>query len=325
MWKTRSPARPKRQKSKQMIDLAIIIVSWNVRRLLKGCLTSVYQSLADSERVGTGLKTAVWVVDNCSADGTPEMVLERFPQVRLMANRENKGFAAGNNQALESALKEGPCYLMLLNPDTVVRGRALETLARFLDSSPSAGLAGARLVFGNGSFQHSGFGFPGLAQIAIDLFPLPARLHESKLNGRYPRKLYAADAPPFSIDHPLGASMMVRREVIEAVGMMDTSFYMYCEEIDWAMRTRAAGWEIYCVPAAEIVHYGGQSTSQIQAQSFVNLWRSRRQLYRKHYSPAQVRLASWLVRLGMKVKAQRTDSAALQAACQEAATIWSEN
>jgi len=304
------------------MDLAIVIVSWNVRPLLRGCLISVYQSLAESAREGKELKAAVWVVDNASADGAPEMVQEQFPQVRLIANAENRGFAGGNNQAMEQALLERPRYVMLLNPDTVARGRALETLVQFLDQTPPAGMAGARLVYGDGSFQHSGFGFPGLAQIVLDLFPLPARLREMRLNGRYPRARYAADAAPFSIDHPLGATMMIRREAIEDVGLMDTDFYMYCEEIDWAMRMRAAGWEIYCVPAAEIVHYGGQSTSQIRAESFVNLWRSRRQLYCKHYSPAKGWLASWLVRLGMKFKARQTDSETLRAAYRKVESIW---
>ncbi len=306
------------------MDLAIIIVSWNVRQLLKGCLTSIYQSLAHSAQEGLELAAGVWVVDNHSADGSPQMVEEHFPQVQLIANQANSGFAAGNNQGITAALEQQPRYLFLLNPDTVVRGRALETLLQFMDRTPQTGMAGARLVYGDGSFQHSAFGFPGLAQIAIDLWPLPTRVHESKLNGRYPRDRYAADAPPFPIDHPLGAAMLVRCQVVETVGMMDTNFYMYCEEIDWALRIRAAGWDIYCVPAAEIVHYDGQSTSQIQVESVLNLWRSRRQLYVKHFPAGKVRLAGWLVRLGMWNKARRADTEALKAAYRQAAQIWKQ-
>ena len=290
------------------MDLAIIIVSWNVRQLLKGCLTSINQSLIDSAREGVNLETTVWVVDNHSADGTPEMVRDCFPDVHLVANSDNRGFAAGNNQAMELALTKQPGYILLLNPDTAVRGRALERLVHFMDTN-QAGMCGARLVYGDGSFQHSGFRFPGLAQILIDLFPVPGRLRESTLNGRYPRARYAPQAPPLPIDHPLGAAMMVRREVVETVGMMDTGFYMYCEEIDWAMRIQAAGWKIYLVPAAEIVHYGGQSTSQIKAESLINLWRSRRRLYKLHYTPIKVKLAEWIVLLGASYQAKGLSAA----------------
>lgn len=307
-----------------MLDLAVIIVSWNVRQLLEECLASVYRSLTAcaSPCGGPGLAASVWVVDNDSADGTPEMVRELYPLARLIANTENLGFAGGNNQAIEHALPEAPRYLMLLNPDTVVRGRALETLVKFLDRTPNTGMAGARLVHGDGSFQHSGFRFPGLAQILLDLYPLPARLHETRLNGRYPRPWYEAGAPPFRIDHPLGAAVMVRREAIVTVGLLDTQFFMYCEEIDWAMRMKTAGWDIYCVPAAEIIHLGAQSTSQIEATSFVNLWRSRYRLYRKHNSVPRMCLARWLVRLGMRIKALQADSETLRQAYREASDAW---
>jgi N-acetylglucosaminyl-diphospho-decaprenol L-rhamnosyltransferase len=304
------------------MDLAIVVVSWNVRQLLRSCLTSIYQSLYTSSLDGQALSAEVWVVDNRSADGTPEMVQGRFPQVRLIANPENRGFAGGNNQAMEQALRESARFVLLLNPDTAVRDRAMETLVRFMEQTPRAGMAGARLVYGDGSFQHSAFRFPGLAQIALDLFPLPGRLHDTRLNGRYPRAWYEADAHPFRIDHPLGAAMVVRREAVEAVGLMDTGFYMYCEEIDWAMRMWASGWEVYCVPEAEIVHYGGQSTSQIRIQSFTDLWRSRHRLYTKHYSATKVRLAGRLVRAGIALRARQTDSAELRAACREIGQLW---
>jgi N-acetylglucosaminyl-diphospho-decaprenol L-rhamnosyltransferase len=304
------------------MDLAVIVVSWNVRQLLVGCLTSIRQSLADSARAGARLDAGIWVVDNASTDDSAETVRTRFPDVHLVANTDNRGFAAANNQGLALALQHHPRYLLLLNPDTVVRGRALETLIHFLDAAESVGLAGPRLVFGDGSFQHSAFAFPGLAQLIIDLFPVPARLQDTRLNGRYTRSRYAADAPPFPVDHPLGAAMMVRRTAVEEAGLMDAGYYMYCEEIDWAMRIRQAGWETFCVPAAEIVHYGGQSTGQIQAASLVNLWRSRYRLYRNHYSPLKTRLASWLVRLAMWYRGRHPGSQAIRDAYREIAAIW---
>jgi N-acetylglucosaminyl-diphospho-decaprenol L-rhamnosyltransferase len=310
-------------------DLAVVIVSWNVKALLADCLASVFEGLAGSE-----LDAEVWVVDNASHDGSAEMVRQQFPQVRLIASRENLGFAGGNNRALQaigfqpsnlpafqpslppfhpsnlSALQPSslPRYVLLLNPDTEVRAGALSTMVRFMDGTPSAGVCGARLVYGDGSFQHSAFGFPGLAQIALDFFPLHWRLTESRLNGRYPRRLYEGDTP-FEIDHPLGAAMMLRCEVILGTGLFDEGYRMYVEEIDWCVRIRRAGWEVYCVPSAVVVHHAGQSTRQVRNEMFAVLWRSRFRLFGQHYSGAFRWAARRLVRLGLWAEAHRAQAA----------------
>jgi N-acetylglucosaminyl-diphospho-decaprenol L-rhamnosyltransferase len=256
-------------------------------------------------------------VDNASRDGSAAMVRKHFPQTRLIANEDNRGFAAANNQALR-ALGYGvgntphpppPEYAMLLNPDTIVGGSALTTLARFMDENPWAGACGARLLHSDGSFQHSAFAFPTLFQVLLDFFPINYRLTDSRLNGRYPRPLYQADEP-FPIDHPLGAALMIRREVIEQVGLLDEQFFIYCEEIDWCLRIKAAGWGIWCVPEAEIVHHVARSTGQFRDKMFVALWKSRYQLFEKHYS----RLFQWMVRrmvrLGLWAEVRRARAAA---------------
>jgi GT2 family glycosyltransferase len=164
--------------------------------------------------------------------------------------------------------------------------------------STGAGLGGARLVYADGSFQHSAFAFPGLAQLFIDLFPVPVRLRESRLNGRYPRSLYQG-TEPFEVDHPLGATFLLRREAIQQTGLFDERFHLYCEEIDWAMRIHQAGWRAICIPQAEIIHLEGQSTRQVRPQSIINLWTARLKLYAKHYPPLKRWLAGQLVRMGM--------------------------
>jgi N-acetylglucosaminyl-diphospho-decaprenol L-rhamnosyltransferase len=287
-------------------DLAVVIVSWNVKELLADCLASTFASLAES-----GLDAGVWVVDNASRDGSVEMVRERFPQVRLIASPENLGFAGGNNCALRAIGFDDsrlPRYVLLLNPDTEVRGDAPATMVRFMDETPSAGVCGARLVYGDGSFQHSAFDFPGLVQIFLDFFPLHWRLTESRLNGRYPRRLYEGGTP-FEIDHPLGAAMMLRREVILQTGLLDEGYRMYVEEIDWCMRIRRAGWAIYCAPSAVVVHHAGQSTRQVRDEMFVALWQSRFRLLGKHYSGAFRGAARRLVRLGLWAEARRARAA----------------
>ena len=293
-------------------DLSIVIVSYNTRQLLKECLDSVHASLAEST-----LTSEVVVVDNASHDGSAAMVQKHFPQVRLIANRGNRGFAAANNQALR-ALGYGtgdtphplpPEYVMLLNPDTIVGESVLTTLARFMDENPWAGACGARLIHSDGRFQHSAFAFPTLFQVFLDFFPLNYRLTDSRLNGRYPRRLYQA-GEPFPIDHPLGATLMVRQEVIEQVGLLDEQFFIYCEEIDWCLRIKAAGWSIWCVPEAEIVHHVAQSTGQFRDEMFVALWKSRYQLFEKHYSRLFQWMARRIVRLGLWAEVRRARAAA---------------
>jgi GT2 family glycosyltransferase len=303
-----------------MLDLAVIIVSWNVRDYLADCLRSVY---ADLERCR--LRGEVWVVDNNSTDGTQELLPDVFPNTHLIVNPDNPGFGAANNQGMSAAVsgdRQGPRYFVLLNPDTLVRPGALGHLVSTMDAMPEAGLAGARLVYADGRFQQSAFRFPGLVQLTFDLYPLPARLYESRLNGRYPRRHYKANGDPFLVDHTLGAAMMVRRDVAEATGGFDESFHMYCEEIDWCWRIRNAGWSIYSVPQAEVVHFGGVSTRQIPARSIVSLWRSRAYLYHRHHGRLKLALARRLVKAGMHRKASRARNGELRAAYLEAAAIW---
>ncbi|MCR4406551.1 MAG: glycosyltransferase family 2 protein [Anaerolineae bacterium] len=318
-------------------DLGIVIVSWNVRDLLARCLDSVYASLARSN-----LRGEIWVVDNASTDGSVEMVRHRFPQIHLIANADNKGFAAANNQALRAmGLDNAQCimpnaqlprYAMLLNPDTEVREDALGVLIRFMDETPTAGVCGARLTYPDGTFQHSAFGFPTLAQVFLDFFPLHWRLLESRLNGRYPHRLYER-GEPFAIDHPLGAAMLVRRETIAQVGLLDEGYRIYVEEIDWCMRIKRAGWAVYCVPRAEVIHHEAQSTRQVRPQMIVALWRSRFYLFEKHYRPSFRWMARRIVRAGMRAEARRAreayrcgalnteELAARLAAYQEVATL----
>lgn len=305
-----------------MAGLGVVIVNWNVRDLLRACLRSLF---ADLERAGTAAQ--VWVVDNASGDGSAEMVAADFPQVRLVASGENLGFAAGNNLALQVILNtpHGPHdtpYVWLLNPDTEVLPGATAALLAALEGHPRAGVVGARLLNPDGSLQQSAFRFPGLVQLLFELFPLPQRWYETPLNGRYPRWLYDGQMP-FAVDHPLGASMVVRAEAIAQVGLLDEGYHMYCEEIDWCWRMRRAGWQALCAPAARVVHYGGRSTAQAPLSSFVNLWASRARLYARHHRRWRFRLARALVEVGMR-RQMRGAAPERVAACQQIIQVWRE-
>ena len=278
------------------MDLSVVVVSWNVKNLLEACLRSVESTLAAGS-----LTWQLCVVDNASRDDSPQMVRGRFPQVTLIANTDNLGYAGACNQGL--AWAEGDNCLVL-NPDTEVKPGALAALVEFLRSTPTAGMAGPRLIYPDGSFQHSAFAFPGLVQVALDLFPAPGRLYESRCNGRYPRSWYAAGRP-FRVGHPLGACIMVRKAALDGVGRMDTGFFMYCEEVDWARRFQGAGWQVYCVPAAEVVHHAGRSTEQVRPEMFAALWRSRLRYYDKHYGPVYTGVVRLLLRAGLRYQRSR--------------------
>jgi N-acetylglucosaminyl-diphospho-decaprenol L-rhamnosyltransferase len=306
-----------------MPDLAVVTVSWNVRELLAACLRSLF---ADVEQ--SGLEAQVWVVYNASADGTPEMVAEAFPTVHLVASDENLGFARANNLALRAISRPSPLaprpspYVWLLNPDTEVQPGATAALFSAMEAQPRVAVTGAKLLYADGSLQHSAFRFPGLMQLAFEFFPLPARLYETSLNGRYPRRLYEGESP-FPVDHPLGAAMMVRAETIAQVGLMDEGYRMYCEEIDWCWRMRQQGWQVLCVPTAQVIHYAGQSTAQVPIPSFVNLWASRARLYVRHHGPLTRRLAKALVRAGMR-RRMRGASTEIVTACRQVIQVWKE-
>jgi len=297
--------------AKNQERLAVIIVTWNVRDLVLDCLESLYTELEQLP-----LTSSVFVVDNGSSDDTAAAIRARYPHTLVIEEPGNPGFAGGNNRALRQVgfsekrqpVDENllPEFVLLLNPDTIVKQGAIKRLLRGLESS-GAGLAGACLTFGDGSFQHSAFMFPGLKQLAIDLYGdvVPARLHERAVNGRYPRALYESKEP-FEIDFPLGAVWLLKRKVVLKTGKFDPRFYMYCEEIDWAIRIHEAGYKVVCVPTAHIVHLGGQSTGQVRPQSVVNLWLARLKLYTKHYDWMVNKLARILIRAGMRRNIRRT-------------------
>lgn len=295
-------------------DLAVIIVSWNTRALTLDALKTLYDDLH-----AHGPQAEVWVVDNASSDGTPDAIREQFPQTRLVQSDTNLGFAGGNNHALRLMgfqhtpapvpPDQLPNAVYLLNSDTRTQSGATLALYDALFALPRAGVVGAQLEYADGSFQHGAFQFPGITQLIVDLLPIPARLHESRINGRYPRAWYRPGSAPFPVDHTLGATMMLKREVILQTGMFDERYFMYCEEIDWSIRIRRAGWEIYTVPAARVTHLAGQSTQQIRAESIINLWKSRYRLFQQHYSPLTRALARLIIRTGMRRKIAQVERA----------------
>ncbi len=249
------------------MDLSVIIVSWNTCQVLRECLESV-------QRQRSSASIDVWVVDNASKDGSAEMVRETFPAVHLIENSENVGFARANNAAVAASSGR---YVLLLNSDTVVLSGAFDALVDFLDAHPEAGAAGAHTLNPDGSLQVSTYPSPTLAR---ELWFL---LHLDRLRpyGAYDMAQWSSDQPR-AVDAVLGACLIVRQATLDQVGALDPAYFMYSEEIDLCYRIRRAGWRIYWVPQAKIVHYGGQSTRQVAASMFIQLYRSKVLFFRKN-------------------------------------------
>lgn len=262
-------------------DLSIIIVNWNVRELLRACLTSIDRGRGD-------LDLEVIVVDSASSDGSVAMVTADFPWVDLLACEENVGFPKGNNLGIAQANGR---YILLLNPDTVVLDQALTTMLAYLQDHPDVGLVGAQLLNGDGSAQSSRRRFPTLATAFFEstwLEPLaPTRL----LIHYYARDL--PDDQIADVDWITGACMMAPRTAVEAVGGMDEAYFMYSEELDWCRRFKNAGWRVVYLPIAQIIHYEGKSSEQAVVARHINFQQAKLRYFRKYHS----RLAASLLRL----------------------------
>mgnify|MGYP000436249468 CR=1 FL=1 len=254
------------------MDLSIVIVSWNTRKLLEACLRSVYAETR-------GLTFEVFVVDNASVDGSPEMVERAFPQVRLIRNAANVGFARASNQALR--LSRGR-YVLLLNPDTVILDQALVRMVHFMDQHPDIGALGPKILTAEGEVDlRCARRFPSLLSELLELTRLSARFPHNRLFGNYLMS-YWDHNDSREVEVLMGACLLVRREAMEQVGLLDENFYMYGEDVDWCYRLRKAGWRVWYDSQDYIIHLGSQSTKLVQEEMGLERFKSRHALFRKH-------------------------------------------
>jgi N-acetylglucosaminyl-diphospho-decaprenol L-rhamnosyltransferase len=260
-----------------MVDLSIVVLSWNVCDLLRQCLKSVARDRPLSAD-HPPLTTEFIVVDNASSDGSVEMVRAEFPHVRLIANQANRGYTGGNNDGIAAASGR---YVMILNPDTEVLDDALAAMVAYADAHLDVGIVGPQLLNPDGSVQSSRRRFPTLMTGLFEstwLEPLAPR--------NILRRYYVLDQPDDAIqevDWLFGACFLVRREVIQQVGMLDEGFFMYSEEMDWCRRIRQAGWKVVYLPTAQVFHYGGKSSDQVAAQRHIYFQTSKVRYFRKHH------------------------------------------
>jgi N-acetylglucosaminyl-diphospho-decaprenol L-rhamnosyltransferase len=276
-----------------VIDLTIVVVNYNVRELLRACLRSLQASRCR-------WRFEVIVVDNCSSDGSAEMVATDFPQVKLIASLSNDGFAAANNRGIRAA---NPCrYLMLLNPDTVVPPDAVEELIAFMEGHPEAGVLGPKLVKGDGLLDlacRRSFPTPRIA--FYHAFGLDKLFPNSREFARY-NLTYLDEDELSEVDCVVGAAMLVRAEALDQAGLLDESFFMYGEDLDWAFRIRQHGWKVFYNPAVVIVHYKGQSSRQRSVRSILAFYDAMVTFHRKHYASRTLFAVNWAIMLGIRLR-----------------------
>ena len=259
--------------------LSICIVSWNTRELLDACLVSI-RTIPDE------VTREVIVVDNASGDGTAEMVRADHPEVTLIANADNRGYAAGNNQAIEVARGE---MILLLNPDIVVLEGALDTLVRFLEDHAEAAAVAPRLVLPDGSVQASCRSFPTPDVVLYEALGLSRLFPRSRRFGKYRMTWWDYDDER-PVDQPMASAFLVRRSVLEEIGLMDEQFPIFFNDVDLCERIWDAGGEVWYTPHASMVHVGGASTGQVRRRMLIESHRSFVRFYRKHY---RVKIAWW--------------------------------
>ncbi|MHB8754117.1 MAG: glycosyltransferase family 2 protein [Candidatus Acidiferrales bacterium] len=258
-----------------MSDLSIIIVTWNVRKYAEECLTSIYAQKCDAS-------FEVIVVENASTDGTAEMIREQFPQVKLIANSENLGFARANNIGMEFA--DGK-YLCLINPDVSLPSDCLSNMYRYMETQPTIGLLGPKMRLGDGKVGRSGMRFPTIWNSFLRALALDSLFKRAT---RFKGLLMADFQFDYTRDMDVlnGWFWMVRREAVNQVGPLDEHFFMYGEDIDWCKRFHLAGWRVVFYSDAEAIHYGGASSANAPVRFFIEMQRANLRYWKKYHGLA---------------------------------------
>ncbi|PJF35751.1 MAG: glycosyltransferase family 2 protein [Candidatus Thermofonsia Clade 1 bacterium] len=258
------------------MELSIIIVSWNVREYLARCLDSI----AESVRLAP-IATEIIVVDSASSDSTVEMLHSAYPHVRTLPQAENVGFTRGNNIGLAAARGE---FLLLLNPDTEVRGDALAQMVSYMRAHERVGILGAHTLNSDGTHQSSRRRFPTLLTALFESTWLQPYAPRGVLERFYAYDI--ADTDIAAVDWVQGSALLLRRAVYEQIGGLDEGYVMFSEEVDFCKRAKQAGWQVIYHGGAYIVHHGGKSTEQASAAKHIHFQQSKVRYFRKFHGAA---------------------------------------
>ncbi|HPR32088.1 MAG TPA: glycosyltransferase [Prolixibacteraceae bacterium] len=275
------------------MKLSIVIVNYNVKHFLEQCLHSV-------EKACKNIDAEVFVVDNNSVDGSTGMLIHKFPDVKLILNKHNLGFSRANNQAIRKATGE---YILLLNPDTVVEEQTFEKVLAFMDAHPEAGGLGVKMIDGKGKFlPESKRGLPTPWVAFYKIFGLSALFPRSKVFGKY-HLSYLDEKSIHEVDVLAGAFMLMRKEALDKVGLLDEDFFMYGEDIDLSYRITCGGYKNYYFPETTIIHYKGESTKK-GSLNYVRMFYTAMIIFaRKHFSRKYAGLFSFFIHFAIYVRA----------------------
>ncbi len=278
------------------MDLTIIIVNFNVKEFLEQSINSIKKSCKN-------IQYELYVVDNASSDGSVELVRKKFPEVKLIANCENKGFAAANNQAIKQAQGE---YILLINPDTIVQEDTFSVILNFIKKHPECGMVSCKVLNPDGSLQlncRRSFPTPWVAFTKIaglsKLFP------NSRLFGRY-NLTYLDPDDVYEVEAISGSFMFFRAQVVKDIGYLDESFFMYGEDLDWCFRIHESGWKIYYLPETKIVHFKGESSKKSEVDLTLQFYRAMKLFVEKHYHNRYLHVPQWFLLLGITLRASLT-------------------
>lgn len=277
----------------QLVKLSVIIVNYNVKYFLEQCLLTVQKALI-------GIESEIFVVDNHSVDGSVDMIRNSFPEVKLIANEDNVGFAVANNQAIE--LTQGE-YVLLLNPDTVVREDSFSSCIEFMDSHSEAGALGVKMIDGKGNFlPESKRGLPTPEVALYKMLGLNKLFPRSKRFGKYHLGFLGEDDIN-EVDVLAGAYMFIRKKVLDEIGLLDETFFMYGEDVDLSYRITEAGYKNYYFPSTSIIHYKGESTKKMSVNYVFIFYRAMVIFARKHYKGAAAQLLTFFINSAIYVRA----------------------
>lgn len=252
------------------MDVSVILVNYNGGPLIVKTLESLFA------KTDPRLAIEVFVVDNASIDNSVSEISRQFPDVNLIANTTNVGFARANNQAINVSRGR---YILLLNPDTVVQAAAVDLIVRFMDGHPEVGICGPKILLPNGKLDWAcRRTFKTPATYAYQGLGLSRIFQKSSIFGRYYLSYLDQDTLT-EVDSVMGAFLMIRREVVDSIGLLDESFFMYCEDEDWCFRTKQAGWKVVYNPQATIVHHKGSSSRR---RKVAMIWEWHKSVYRFH-------------------------------------------
>ena len=272
--------------------LSIIIVNYNTGKLLRDCLGSIYAG-------ANGMPFDVWVVDNNSVDSSADMVRSSFPKVRLIENGSNIGFSKANNIAMSQSDSK---YVLLLNPDTLVVGDAIDRVVEFMEDNPSVGISGCKVLNRDHTLQlacRRSIPTPKVAFFRMiglsKLFPNNESMAQYNLTYRDADQTQEVGAVS-------GAFLMVRRKTIQDIGLLDERFFMYGEELDWCLRAKKAGWTVMYYPDAEIVHYKGESTKYNSRKAAFEFYRAMYLFHKKHFAQDYSPIVNFLIYAGILCK-----------------------